>query len=65
MSCELGSAAVWKLRMAWHKAVSNEAVPSEQTAVIPYVSIKGKGSRYVLFLCATVRMVDECRARML
>lgn len=33
--------------------------------MIPYVSIEGKGSRGVLFLCATVRMAAECRARIL
>ncbi|MCI8314838.1 MAG: hypothetical protein HFH74_07340 [Lachnospiraceae bacterium] len=51
--------------MAWHEAVTNGAAPSEQTAVIPYVSIEGKGSSNVLFLCAAVRMAAECRARIL
>ncbi len=65
MSCELGSAALWKLRMAWHKAVPNGAAPSRQTAVIPYVSIEEKSSRGVLFLFATVRMAAECLAQIL
>ena len=52
-------------RMAWYEAVPNGTAPSERTAVIPYISIEGKDSHSVLFLYATVRMTDECLARIL
>jgi len=50
--CELMLAIARALRLAGHKAKSADLAPSEQTAVVPYLS-------------TALRMADECCARIL